>query len=94
MDKLRATVAARPDDLRLELLAQNEARLGNYAAAHLAQAWLVAAKASASTAQDHAALAEMLILAAGGYVSPEAGAALQAALSRDAQNGSARFYLA
>lgn len=93
MDKLRATVAARPDDLRgLELLAQNEARLGNYAAAHLAQARLVAAKASASTAQDHAALAEMLILAAGGYVSPEAEAALQAALSRDAQNGSARFY--
>ncbi|MBL8562629.1 MAG: c-type cytochrome biogenesis protein CcmI, partial [Gemmobacter sp.] len=93
MEKLRATVAARPDDARgLELLAQNEARLGNFAAAHAAQARLIALKGEAAKAEDHAALAEMLILAAGGYVSPEAEAALQAALSRDAQNGSARFY--
>lgn len=93
MDKLRAAVASRPDDLRgLELLAQNEARLGNFAAAHAAQAKLIAAKGEGATAQDHAALAEMLILAAGGYVSPEAEAALQATLTRDPQNGSARFY--
>ncbi|HRK43166.1 MAG TPA: c-type cytochrome biogenesis protein CcmI [Gemmobacter sp.] len=93
MDKLRSTVAARPDDMRgLELLAQNEARLGNFAAAHAAQTKLIATKGEAATAEDHAALAEMLILAAGGYISPEAEAALQAALTRDSQNGSARFY--
>lgn len=93
MDKLRATVKARPTDLRgLELLAQNEGRLGNFAAAHAAQAQLIAAKGATATAEDHANLAEMQIFAAGGYVSPEAETALQQALSQDAQNGKARFY--
>ena len=34
----------------------------------------------------------MLILAAGGYVSPEAETALEAALARDPRNGAARYY--
>ncbi len=93
MDKLRGTVASRPDDLRgQELLARNEARLGNFAAAHAAQAQVIRLKGSAATAEDHAAQAEMLIFAAGGYVSPEAEAALQTALGLDAHNGTARFY--
>ena len=93
MEKLRATVKTRPNDLRgLELLAQNEARLGNFAAAHAAQAQLIRVKGDNATAEDHAALAEMMIFAAGGYVSPEAEAALQAALTRDRANGTARFY--
>ncbi len=93
MDKLRATVAARPDDTRgLELLARNEAALGNFVAAKEAQARLVAAKGDAATAEDQAALAEMMILATGGYVSPEAEAVLVRALTLDARNGTARYY--
>jgi len=93
MDKLRAAVTARPDDVRgLDLLAQNEARLGRYPAAWAAQAALIKAKGEAATAEDYAVQAEMMIYATGGYVSPEAEAALKEALIRDRMNGSARFY--
>ena len=93
MERLRETAKTRPDDLRgQELLAQNEARLGRYAAAHAAQAQLIRLKGDNATAEDYAGLAELMVFAAGGYVSPEAEAALQSALQRDPANGTARFY--
>ncbi len=93
MDQLRAAVAERPDDQRgLELLAANEARLGNLPAARMAQEQLIRLKADSATAEDHAALAELMIMAAGGLVSPEAEAALTQALTLDARNGTARYY--
>lgn len=93
MTQLRAAVAARPDDPRgLELLAANEARLGNRVAARAAMEGLVRARGDAATAEDHAALAEAMILAAGGRVSPEAEAALTEALTRAPRNALARYY--
>lgn len=93
MEKLRATVAERPDDARgLELLSRNEAALGNFPAAEAAQRQLIAVKGGAVTAADHAALAEILIAAAGGYVSPQAEAELVAALTLDPTEPSARYY--
>lgn len=93
MDKLRAAVAERPDDVRgLELLASNEARLGNLTAAREAMEKLVAAKGASATAEDEAALAEVMIMAAGGVVTPEAEAVLTRALTKDANNGTARYY--
>lgn len=93
MGKLRQAVRDRPDDLRgLELLARNEAALGNFAAARAAQAAFIAAKGAGATAGDHAALAEITILAAGGLITAEAEAALVAALQADPQNGMARYY--
>lgn len=93
VDKLRAAVADRPDDLAGHvLLAQHEAALGQMVAAHRAQARVIALKGDAATAQDFATLADLLILSAGGYVSPEAEAALTQALQRDAANGTARYY--
>jgi cytochrome c-type biogenesis protein CcmH len=93
MEKLRTAVAARPDDLTgHELLARNEAALGNYDAAIAAQGRVIALRPGGATAEDHAALAEMMILAAAGYVSPEAEAELTEALRRDPQNGSATYY--
>lgn len=93
MDKLRVAVAGRPDDLRgQELLARNEAGLGNYIAAYRAQAQVITIKADAATADDFATLAELQILAASGYVSPEAEKALTEALRRDAKNGLAQYY--
>lgn len=93
MERLRATLASRPDDLRgHRLLAQNEAALGNFAAAAAAQRRVVAILGDAVQAEDHAALAEAMILAAGGYVSPEAEAELVRALALDPMNGTAGFY--
>ncbi len=93
MVKLRAAVAERPTDLRgLELLSRNEAALGNLAAAEAAQRALIAAKGAATTGQDHAALAEIMIAAAGGYVSPEAEVELIAALKLDPANPTARYF--
>lgn len=93
MEKLRAAVAERPDDLRgQQLLAQNEARLGRFTAALTAQDTVIRLKGADATAEDHASRAELLIYAAGGYVSPEAEAALTEALKRDPKNGTARYY--
>lgn len=94
LNRLREAVAARPDDLKgHELLAQNEAKLGNQAAAARALASVVRIKGDTATAGDWVMLADAQITAAGGYVSPEAETALRAALDRDPANGAARFYL-
>ncbi len=94
MEKLRATVAERPGDLRgLQLLVRNEAALGNMAAAREAQAQIVEVKGPEATAEDYALLADLMISAAGGYVSKEAEAALRGALQRDARDPRARYYL-
>lgn len=93
MDQLRNTLRDRPDDLQgHQLLARNEANLGNHAAAWAAQQRVVAIQGDGAPAQDHAVLAELMVVAAGGYVSPEAEAALRAALERDPANGLARYY--
>jgi cytochrome c-type biogenesis protein CcmH len=93
VERLRTVVAERPTDAQgLTLLARSEAGIGNYAAAHLAQARLIDLRGDSASARDYADLADMLILAAGGYVSPEAEAALTEALKRDPRNGTARYY--
>ncbi len=93
MERLRSAVAERPSDLQGQrLLARNEAALGNFAAAAKAQARVLEILGGASTADDHAVQADFLIMAAGGYVSPEAEAALARALESDPENGAARYY--
>ena len=94
MERLRRTVEDNPEDLRgLTLLARNEAALGNLEAARRAQGRVIAVKGDAATARDHAWHAELMIGAAGGYVSADAEAALRRALSRDSSLGTARYYL-
>ncbi len=94
MEKLRQAVAARPDDLEGHvLLSRNEAALGNFAAAAKAQETVLALKGRAATATDHLALADARIMAAGGYVSPEAEEALTQVLKRDPENPTAQFYM-
>jgi cytochrome c-type biogenesis protein CcmH len=93
MEQLRAAVAERPDDLQgHRLLAQNEARLGNFAAARAAQDEVMRLLGDRAEAGDYADHADVLVLAAGGYVSPEAEAALREVLDRDPGNGTARYY--
>ncbi len=91
--QLRAAVKARPDDLQgQEFLVQYEAGIGNYRTAAAAQARVVALKGDAAGLEDSLRLADLLIRAAGGYVSPEAEAALTEVLQRDPGNGMARYY--
>ena len=93
VERLRDTVASRPGDLQGHLLlAQNEANLGNYSAAARAYGQVIRIKGTDVSVTDYTNYADTLILAAGGYVSPEAEAALNEALSRDGSNGTARYY--
>lgn len=94
MEQLRETVKNRPEDLRgLTLLVRNEAGLGDYIAAYNAQSRIIEVKADDVSASDYAYLAELMISAAGGYVSSDAEAALREALERDPRNPPARYYL-
>ncbi len=93
MEKLREMLKARPEDVTgLALLARNEAALGNLAAAEAAQRRLIAARGDGVTADDYAGLAEVLIRAAGGYVSPQAETVLVQTLQLDPKNGEARYF--
>ncbi len=93
VQRLRAAVAERPDDLQGHvLLARSEAALGNFVNAYKAQEQILRLKGDEASAKDYADLADMMVLAAGGYVSPQAETALDAAMTRDPQNGVARYY--
>ncbi len=94
VEQLRAALADRPDDVvGLGLLAQNEARLGNYAAAIAAQGRVVEVKGEQATPDDLAFLLDLMILATGGWVSPEAEAEIERALRMDPTNTIALYYL-
>lgn len=93
MEKLRAAVTARPDDQQgLALLAKNEAVLGNYSAARKAQQHLLELLGDKASANDHAGLAQTMIFAAGGVVTPEAEKHLIRALELDPTNPLARYF--
>ncbi|WP_417588726.1 c-type cytochrome biogenesis protein CcmI [Pararhodobacter oceanensis] len=94
MEQLREAVADRPEDLQgNRLLASNEANVGNYAAA--AEAWLrvIELQGARPEIADMLGLAEAMVQAAGGVVSPEAEVVLEQILQRDPRNGAARYYL-
>lgn len=92
IEKLRGILRDRPDDLQGHiLLAQNEAQVGNFAAAGQAQARVIAIKGDAASAEDFADYALLLLYAAGGYVSPEAEGAVNETLRRAPDNGIALY---
>ena len=92
-EQLRAVLVDRPDDLRgWRLAVQTETGLNNLKAAWRAQDRVVALLGAEAPGSEFALLAELMILAAGGYVSPEAERALAEALRRDPAEGSARYY--
>ncbi|MBP1805568.1 c-type cytochrome biogenesis protein CcmI [Rubellimicrobium aerolatum] len=77
VERLREVVPTRPDDLQgWELLAQHEAQLGRYAEARAAQERVIAIKGDRATADDHVALVDRMVAAAGGVVTPEAEAVM------------------
>ena len=66
--------------------------LEDVSTAHWAQGRLVAALGERATADDHVEHADLLIMAAGGYVSPEAEAALERALRMEPRHPLARYF--
>lgn len=94
VQRLRDVMVDRPDDLEGQrLLAASEAALGEFAAAHRAQNRVIELLGDAATVEDYVALADLMILAAGGYVSPEAEVALETALRREPTNPLARYFI-
>lgn len=93
VERLERVVAARPDDIDGQrLLARSLASLGRWAEARAAQEKVVALLGDRASGQDEVDLAELGVLAAGGYVSPEAEAALGRALALDPANPVGRYY--
>jgi cytochrome c-type biogenesis protein CcmH len=91
--RLRTVLQDRPDDLEgHRLLAISEAALGEFAAAHRAQARVIELLGDAAMPDDLVAQADLMILAAAGYVSPEAEAALERALRLDPTHQLARYF--
>lgn len=93
MARLRAALEERPNDTQgLSLLAENEARLGNYTAAREAQERLVAAYGDDAPLEERVTLLDLMVYTAGGFVSPEAEAVLTGILEDAPENETARYY--
>lgn len=93
MEKLRSAMQANPDDPRgLELLARNEANLGNYKAAAKAQRHLIAVLGDAALPAQRLDAVQYMVAATAGYVSPEAEAQLVAVLQAEPRNHLARYF--
>lgn len=94
IDRLREAVARNPDDPQgLALLATNEIRLGNFAAARQAQQRLVELRGDQVTAAELVRLSALMIEAAGGVITPEAEAVLTRALQADPHDPQGRYLL-
>lgn len=93
VEKLREAVAKNPTDVEgLRLLALHEFRLGRYSASRVAQGKIMELIGDKATAKDHSDYAEVMIVAANGYVSPQAEQALGTTLKADPSDGRARYY--
>lgn len=93
IDRLRAVVADRPTDVRgRRLLANALLGVGRPGEARRVFEELIGLLGESATVEDYSSAAEAMILAAGGYVSPEAEAALGNALQRDPDEPRARYY--
>ncbi len=91
--ELRAAMRERPGELQGQyLLATHESALGNYIPAYQAMAKVIEIKGETATDRDYAQYADLMILAAGGYVSPEAERLLTRAMARNPANPQARYY--
>lgn len=94
VERLRQILAEeRPDDLEgHRLLVMSEGRLGNFDAAHRAQARVIELLGDDAEPEEYLLKADLMINAAWGYVSPEAEQALELVLRRDPTNPMARYF--
>lgn len=91
--QLQDVLTERPNDIEgHRLLARSLAGVGRFGEAQAALARVVVILGENAAAGDHLALAQLTILAADGRVTPEAEAALVAALEKDPDLPLARYY--
>ena len=91
--QLREVVAANPERLDGQrLLVRHSLQILDFATARRAQEAVIALLGPAAAVGDYAALVEIMVMAAGGQVSPEADAAVAEILRRDPENGFGRFF--
>ena len=94
VDQLRVIAPTRPDDLEAwSRLAVAEVELRNYAGAAIAQQKVVTIKGEAVEILDLQRLLDLKVVAAGGFVSPEAEEVIGRIMDIDAGNIAARYYL-
>lgn len=93
LGQLRDVLQERPDDATgYMLLVRSLTSLENYGEAWPAQERLLEILGASAASDDHATLAELMIFATRGYVSPEAETVLARALKMDPENRRARYY--
>lgn len=94
VEQLRIIAPTRPDDLEAwSRLAMAEVELRNYAGAATAQEQVVAIKGGAAETLDLQRLLDLKVVAAGGFVSPEAEELIGDILDSNPGNIAARYYL-
>ncbi len=94
VEKLRETVIARPDDLQgHQLLARNEANLGNFGAAQRAQGRVIELKGADAEPRDLLLRATLMVQATGGMVSPEAERLFLTVLQQDPNEETGLFFM-
>lgn len=92
--QLRQIAPTRPDDLEVwRMLARHEVEMRDYAAAAAAQAQVIAIKGDTAEVADLQRLLDLQVVAAGGWVSPEAEVLLRDILDKQEGNIAARYYL-
>ena len=95
LDRLREVLAERPDDLTgHRLLADNLGSVGDFSGAWRAQDKVLAILGEGVAAEDVSRKAELMIYAAGGYVSPEVDQVLSESLQLDPSDQRARYFSA
>ena len=93
IERLEKVMENRGGDAQgLELLANGYLRLGRHGEAWRTYRELIDTLGVRAKAEHYAAMAEAMVMAAGGYVSPEAEAALETALERAPDLPVARYY--
>lgn len=95
LSQLESVLTTRPDDIEGQrLLARSYMQVGRHSEGRQVQARLVDQLGSEAQADDLAALAEYMVVAAGGYVSPEAEELLDTVLARAPGDWFSRYYKA
>lgn len=91
--QLETLIERRPNDARgLELLANGYSQLGRHRDAWRAYQRLVEVSGAQASAELYGAMAEAMVMAAGGYVSPEAERAIEKAMQLNPHLPVVRYY--